>query len=65
MSSNILKVLKGTYLKQNPVQSSELAEDQKQSLPAGTTLVLQSHDDSDNGHLKVVLKEIKFKEKDT
>ncbi|MDJ0706274.1 MAG: hypothetical protein QNJ46_23635 [Leptolyngbyaceae cyanobacterium MO_188.B28] len=65
MSSEILKVLKGTYLKQTPVQSSELAEDQIQLLPAGTVLVLHSYDDSDNGHLKVVLKEVKFKDKDT
>ena len=61
MASEILKVLKDTYLKQDPVQSSELTDDNKQALPAGTTLVLQSYSESENGHLQVVLREIEFK----
>ena len=55
MASEILKVLKETYLKQETVQSSELEDNKRQLLPAGTALVLQSAEEPENGHLKVVL----------
>ena len=61
MAGEILNVLNDTYLKQETVQSSELPADKLQLLPAGTTLVLQSYNESENGHLQVVLQEIEFK----
>lgn len=50
-----------TFLKQQPIQSSQLPDYQLQKIPVGTFLVLQSYGMASNNHIRLSLKDIEFK----
>lgn len=53
-----------TIIKQSPANSSTLPSSQKQAIPVGTFLVLQSYaspSDSTNNHFRINLKNLQFK----
>lgn len=50
-----------TFLKQQPIQSSQLPDYQLQKVPVGTFLVLQSYGMASNNHIRLSFKDIEFK----
>ncbi|NET03214.1 MAG: hypothetical protein F6K16_00460 [Symploca sp. SIO2B6] len=50
-----------TVLKQEPVQSSMLPSNKIQKVPQGTLLVLDSYERPANSHIRISLKNLKFK----
>jgi uncharacterized protein YvpB len=59
-----LKILCDTVLKQKPVQSSQLGDDQKQSVKAGTLLAIAAYS-PEADHIKVTLQDQSFQGKNT
>jgi len=62
--ASLVRVLFTTdsFLKQRPVQASELPSNELQKIPAGTQLVLQSYSEPDsNKHYKLSLNNLQFK----
>lgn len=59
-----LKILCDTMLKQQPIQSNKLADDQKQAMKAGTLLNIQAYA-PDTDHIKVTLADQTFQGKNT
>jgi hypothetical protein len=54
-------VLQDTVLKRQPVDSGGLPSNEKQNVPAGTYLVLQSYADPSNNHYRVNLEDLQIK----
>ena len=50
-----IKANEKTYLKKQPIQSSELLEDQKLPVPAGKEYIILSYAEADDGHYRVEL----------
>ncbi|MFH7029720.1 MAG: hypothetical protein ACHBN1_31260 [Heteroscytonema crispum UTEX LB 1556] len=63
--TNLTKIvfLQDTVIKQQPVQSSQLPSNQRQNIPAGTVLILQSYAVSSRGpdHYRLTLQDVQFK----
>ncbi|AOX00266.1 hypothetical protein BJP34_13100 [Moorena producens PAL-8-15-08-1] len=61
--ANVLRLLfkQDSYLKQEPIQSSQLPDNKRQMIPAGTILVLRYYGQESGNHLKLGLKDIAFK----
>ncbi|NEO12843.1 MAG: hypothetical protein F6J98_23165 [Moorea sp. SIO4G2] len=61
--ANVLRILfkQDSYLKQEPIQSSQLPDNKRQMIPAGTILVLRYYGQESGNHLKLGLKDIAFK----
>ncbi|MEW6494531.1 MAG: hypothetical protein AB1589_18740 [Cyanobacteriota bacterium] len=63
--ANLVGILfkQDTIIKKSPVSSSELPSNQKQNIPAGTFLILQSYGDpsANDNHYKLSFKDIQFK----
>jgi len=62
-----LKIIEDTVLKQKPIDSSQLADNDKQSIPKGTELELHSWAflEEDNAHVRVAFAQDSFKGRNT
>ena len=71
MARQILLVKANTIIKLSPLQSSELPQEEKHNVPAGTTFEIQSYAYADpvrgdfNGHIKFALKDQTIKGRNT
>ncbi|BAZ39242.1 peptidoglycan-binding domain 1 protein [Calothrix sp. NIES-4101] len=63
MTTNRIVFVQNSVIKQQPIESSQLPSNQRQDIPAGTTLVLQSYNipPGSNNHYKISLDDIQFK----
>lgn len=61
----MLKIATNTVLKQRPVQSAELSDADKQSVSAGTELILHSYQQAEGNHIKFALLNRSYKGKNT
>ncbi|MEA5572939.1 hypothetical protein [Calothrix sp. UHCC 0171] len=63
MTTNRIVFVQNSVIKQQPIDSSQLPSNQRQDIPAGTTLVLQSYSipPGSNNHYKISLDDIQFK----
>lgn len=62
--STELKILSDTILKQKPIPSAELSDSEKQAIPAGTVLKVQSYA-PESDHVKVAFAEESFQGRNT